>query len=519
MTPEVETAGAETPLEPAGQPTSRAAPVLRTALSLFSVQGVTWVNSLVGILIVPRFLGSQQLGWFASAWTLINLLTLLVAMGTGRHIVREVARDPSSATRLVANALVGRLLACSALLTLAVVGLAIARPGATATVVVISMLIGMTTGLVLDVFNSALQGNQTLGRSALTSGVLSLLGQFAIVGVLISGGRIAAITAAGAVISLVVLAAVTRIFLQRFPGRWTIDRKSLVEVMRAGSPFLAWDAALLCYASIDMLLLPILTDAGTTGEYAFALRLAGIPIFLTTVITSAVFPELSNAALRDREWFKRLLTKAMVLTFAGTVPMSVGMALLSPTLASVIGGGHEFGRAVPLIVILSINLPIVALDTVTGVAIFALNRQKPLVVAAVILAVLNPLANLAAIPIAVRLWGNGAIGAALITLATELFIGSVILHIGRDYLALRQIANGAARTLVAAGGMTAAVVLTLLTAGPIAGVLVGVVSYSVLALVVGIVPLSEIRKARALLRPHNAGDQQSLLVPGVGNGR
>jgi hypothetical protein len=67
--------------------------------------------------------------------------------------------------------------------------------------------------------------------------------------------------------------------------------------------------------------------------------------------------------------------------------------------------------------------------------------------------------------------------------------------------------------------MTAAVVLTLLAAGPIAGVLVGVVSYALLALAVGIVPLSEIRRARALLRPHNAGDQQSLLAPGVGNGR
>lgn len=519
MTLEGKLAGAEPLVAIAEHPTAgRAAPLLRTGLSLLSVQGVTWTTSLVGILVVPRFLGSQQLGWFASLWAVINLLTLVIAMGAGRHIVREVARDPSCATTLVPNALVGRLFACGGLLFIAVIALAVIQPGTTASIVVIAMLIGMTTGLALDAFNSALQGNQSLGKSAITSGILSLLGQIAVVTVLFAGGRIAAFVTVNAVIGLVVLAAVARIFVSRFPGRWHINRANILEVMRSGSPFLAWDVALLCYASIDMVMLPILTDAATTGDYAFALRLSGIPIFLTTVITAAVFPELSHAAGRDRAWFKRLLSKAMVLTFAGTIPMSVGMALLSPTLANVIGGGSEFGRSIPLIVILSINLPIVALDTVAGVAIFALNRQKPLVVAAVILAILNPLVNLAAIPLTARLWGNGAIGAALVTLATELFIGAVILRIGRDYLALREIARGVVKSLAAAGGMAGVVALTLLAAGPLAGIVAGVVSYTVLAFAFGIVPLAELRRARHILRPDDAGSTQSALLPSIDHG-
>ena len=478
----------------------RAAPVVRTAIALLSVQGVTWASSLVGLLLIPRFLGSQQLGWFASLMAASALLNLLIGMGTSRHIIREVARNPASASQLVSHAIVARLLPCAVLFAAAVVGLALLRPGNTAAVVVISSIVGMTCGLCLDVLNSALQGNQTLGRSAAVGAVFGLGGQATVILVLLMGGRIAAIALVNSLLVVGVVAVVARIFLGRFSGSWRLSRDGFRSLSMAGVPFLAWDVSLLFYASIDMVLLPLLADAQTTGQYAFALRLAGIPIFIATIITASIFPELSNAAIRDHAWFKRLLSHGLILTVAGTVPLAVGMALLAPSIANVIGGGDQYARSVPLIVILSLNLPMVAWDTVMGTAIFALNRQKKLVYAAVIAAFVNPLINLAAIPFTAHLWDDGAIGAAVVTVATEIFIGAVIFYIAHDMVQLGRVGAAVLRSLVAAAGMAVVVLPTAAVVGMFPAVAAGGVTYGVLAVAVGLLPLSQITGARALLR-------------------
>src|SRR5690606_6280206 len=73
----------------------RSAPIMRTALALFSVQGLTWASSLVGVLFVPRFLGANGLGAYAAITTAVALISLVASLGTANHVVREVARNPA----------------------------------------------------------------------------------------------------------------------------------------------------------------------------------------------------------------------------------------------------------------------------------------------------------------------------------------------------------------------------------------------------------------------------------------
>ena len=68
------------------------------------------------------------------------------------------------------------------------------------------------------------------------------------------------------------------------------------------------------------------------------------------------------------------------------------------------------------------------MDTVLATALIASNRLKGYLVVAAIAAVLNPIACLIAINITDNRYGNGAIGAAMVMVATELFVMVGALH-------------------------------------------------------------------------------------------
>jgi O-antigen/teichoic acid export membrane protein len=82
-----------------------------------------------------------------------------------------------------------------------------------------------------------------------------------------------------------------------------------------------------------------------------------------------------------------------------------------------------------LIRILAFHIPIVAMDMVLAAGLQAKDRQKAWLIVGGIAAVFNPLVNLVAIPLTSHRFGDGAIGAAIVTVGTEL-----VMMIGAIYL-------------------------------------------------------------------------------------
>jgi O-antigen/teichoic acid export membrane protein len=73
-------------------------------------------------------------------------------------------------------------------------------------------------------------------------------------------------------------------------------------------------------------------------------------------------------------------------------------------------------------VILAQHPPIVSITIVLGAAIAASDRQKAWLLVGVVAVIVNIGLNLAAIPWTVHRYHNGAIGAATITVVTEMAI-------------------------------------------------------------------------------------------------
>jgi O-antigen/teichoic acid export membrane protein len=139
---------------------------------------------------------------------------------------------------------------------------------------------------------------------------------------------------------------------------------------------------------------------------------------------------------------------------------------------------------------------------VLGAALAACDRQKAWAVAGCAAAVLNPLANLVAIPFTSRAFGNGAVGASIVTIVTELFMFAIAVRLRPDRVLDRQTAWYLGRCAVACLALVA-IVLAARDSPLAVRVAFGVVAYG--AASVGLRTLSLPRLYRAGLRylgPH-----------------
>jgi O-antigen/teichoic acid export membrane protein len=167
----------------------------------------------------------------------------------------------------------------------------------------------------------------------------------------------------------------------------------------------------------------------TVGWYTLAYSWGGLPIILPAVLVTVVFPALSSKASSSPAEYNQMVNRALELSVFVGCPMAIGLAL---TAGNIIGLFHYpagFGHAVPLLRILAIHIPIVSIDMILGIALMAKDRQKAWVLVGCIAAVFNPAVNLLAIPFTVHRFANGAIGASVVTVATE-----VVMMIGAIYL-------------------------------------------------------------------------------------
>jgi O-antigen/teichoic acid export membrane protein len=217
-----------------------------------------------------------------------------------------------------------------------------------------------------------------------------------------------------------------------------------------------------------------------------------------------VFPALSSA-VAEPEAFKAIARRALHTIALLTVPMAVGVMLLADRVLLALGYPVSFANSAILLVLLAPTIALAAIDTLIGTALNAQGRQKQWALTAIAAAVLNPAANLVAIPYAHATFGNGAIAAAAITTLTEIFM----MVVGAWLLGPSGVLSATSLTqavkCVLASAIMAAVVWPLREAPIVVPVVTGALVYGGACLALGTVTLGELREIRThLLRPRGA---------------
>ncbi len=471
--------------------------VTRGVFAFLSTQPFTWASSLAIAVLVPRYLGAAALGTYGVSWNIAQFVGDLTSFGLKNLLTRRVATEPSQASRYataaVAIAMTGAL-TVSVLIVCAL--LVIDRDQPDDTVTAIALCLGLFT-TIQTLIQAYLIG---VGKNAKSAWSLAGAQVFAAalgIATLVLGGGLYPYAVAGLVGGVLSTAVILRASGLHF------DRSALVprfmrELAISGLPFLGWNVALRIRGGIDVILAGLLLDASVAGWLVAAYRIIGVIAFIPTAVTAPLLPALSRN--KGRAEFRTLLGMSLSTVILLTVPVSATIFALAPLVPAVLGWPDSLQNAIPVMQLLAFQQPLVAVDMVLGTGLVALGLERPWLRVAIAGAILNPLLNLALIPLAQQVLANGALGAALVELTTELlFLAGALRLTPRGMLGWEAI-RSAVQVVVA--GIALVVVATLLRPyGFGIAFLGGGAAFAATAFALGVLRLQQLHAVRLALRP------------------
>jgi O-antigen/teichoic acid export membrane protein len=443
---------------------------------------------------MPRYFGDVNLGKFAAASFLVELLGIVSELGIGAYVVRETAQSDSRTARQIAlNAVVVRVALMGAGILVAVIAVQFLFDDAVTRMIFYVSLPAMALGSAYSSLAMSLRGLQQMTPLALADGLSRPIYTAIVVVLLVGGYGVVAVAAAAAVPAAIMLTMNARAFSKAAGLKGRIDLALCRTLVLGGIPFFAWQASLLIYGQVDVLMLSLMTTDAVVGWYSLAYRLISLPVFFPTIVIGAVYPAMAQAAKYSPESLKQLVWSALRVILLLTVPLALGTALLADRIIAFLGYPPEFESSIPLITILALHMPLVSMTTIAGTCLFALNSQWRWARVGLAAAMLNPLLNLPLISLTQDVFDNGAIGSAIATCITETVVFGFGLLVLPRTLFDRHNCLKVLRILAAGGLMTPAVWLTRDADLLLVPVALGALVYLIAVFILRAGPLDDLR--------------------------
>jgi O-antigen/teichoic acid export membrane protein len=355
----------------------------------------------------------QSLAWIGAVF---------MDAGVSTYLTKQVARDYER-TPLLLGAAYGLRLLSTAVVYLVILGVAVVL-GYDQDMLLALGLIGGS--IVVAAFTQAtaatFQGHENMLWPALgtiaekiTVTVLSVI-------LLLLGYGLLAVAGVMLVGALANLALVGGMAWRRWPVRPRFDPRLMVALLAGGAPFFLWASFGVIYQRNSALQLEALTDAATNGQFGAAIRMYETLSFVPYIFQTAVMPVLARTFVHSTNAMQSTARRSFDLILLAALPISAGVALLAPQIIELIAGATDYAGAVLPLRILGLSLLPLYLDMILATILISADKQRAWGSVAVLAALINPLLNWWLIPITHRDLGNGAIGAAGVTLFTEVLI-------------------------------------------------------------------------------------------------
>jgi O-antigen/teichoic acid export membrane protein len=480
----------------------------RNVTVLAMSQLITWTMTLLWTLVVPRSLGPSGMGTIMTAWSVTGILGVVLGLGTRAYLVRESVVAPEERARLVGTALVLRIV-----LTPLVVGAAIAYGelsgwGRHERLVLYLAAAATVFVQIAEPLQAAFQSIERMEYLAYSDVInKSAQGLLGIVVVLAGAGTIGVMTC-----WLTMTAVVLVLDAYWLRGLVHIDVhtsvKRMLRMARASLPYWAFGVFFMVYLWIDFVMLSLITNSEVVGWYSVPTRLFQTLMFLPVVVATAFLPKFVRGFEEGGDRLRQSAQAPTELVLLLSLPIAAGTAMVARPLIHLLYGS-AYDESVAVMVVLGICIPPMYLNIMLSQILIAMNRQAMWTWVMAGTTVVNPLLNLALIPWTQHRYGNGAIGAGISLLLTELIcIGAGFWMIGRHVFGRGTVR----RTLIgtfAAGSMWAVYYVTEGSIGAIPALIAGVLTFVVLAAVLRLFTREEIGLIRTGL------EKVARKVPGL----
>jgi O-antigen/teichoic acid export membrane protein len=470
---------------------------LARSISILTVgQIVTWIATLTWTVIVPRRLGSAEMGIYTLGLAASGVLLVLVGLGLRPLLVREIASNPERAPQLIGTGIVLRAIFClPALAVTLVITLVGPFHGVEGTAVFLGwcMTVFAVISEPIAAGFQAMEKMRYLTYSTIFTKTLSTVSGIALV--------LFGVKAIGLLLAYVVIGAVLTVLVliwsrPHFGIDWRIKRSELRRLFIASLPYWSFVAFFTIYLWIDSLMLGAMTSTTVLGWYGLPTQLFGTLMFVPTVLSTAWLSQLVRAHKGGAESLVQAARPAIEFVLVLSLPVCVGAVLVAAPLVRLLYG-PDFTESIPVFALLSLCVPPMYLNIMANQLMIARNQQMVWTKMMALASLINPALNLALIPYFQRTRGNGAIGASIAMVVTEMVLAVIGFVLVRDTFTRNSVMR-VLRAAVATALMAGIVVLAL-RAGLVAGIVSGMVSFPLFAGLLGVLTAAERHQLRDLL--------------------
>jgi PST family polysaccharide transporter len=402
--------------------------------ALAASQAITWSLTLLWTLVVPRWIGPAGMGLIATATSVTAILGLGLALPTRDFLVREMAARPDAGPGLVGAAMLYRAGMAPVFFAAVAVYATFARLGQAGTAVLYlttaSTLFYLLTEPALAAFQATERMQYLAYNDVLTKAFVSLGGiALAVRGVQVVGLTLFGLLVAGGSFGLAAVWARRMISIDLRQGL-----RRTASVVRASLPYWAFGVFFMVYLWIDTVMLGLLAPPEVVGYYGVATKLFTTLMFVPFIVATACLPRLAAAFEEGWPRLGAVARAPVELVIVLSLPVCVGAAMTAGDAIPMLYG-HRFNDAVPVMVILALCVPPMYLNVMLNQVLVAAKRPMVWTYLMIGATVVNPVVNLVLIKYAQARWHNGAIGAAISLLVTELLIVAAgIVIVGRHVL-------------------------------------------------------------------------------------
>jgi O-antigen/teichoic acid export membrane protein len=421
----------------------------RNVRVLAGAQLITWTMTLLWTLVVPRALGPSGLGTIMAAWSVTGILGVILGLGTRNYLVRESVIRPEAAPQLIGTALVLRVILSPLIFCAALVYGQIVHWDRDAMIVLFLAAAATVFVQIAEPLQAGFQATERMKYLAY-SDIISKSGQglVGIVVVLVGFGTIG-VTACWAVMTgLVVL-----LDLYWLRGCLRIDvrtnLKRMVAIAKASVPYWAFGLFFMLYLWIDFVMLSLLTSDEVVGWYAVPTRLFQTLMFLPVAVATAWLPHFVRGFEEGDEKLKAAARQPVELVLLLSLPIAALTAAAADPVINLLYGS-AYSSSVPVMVILGLCIPAMYMNIMLSQVLIAMNRQATWTWVMAGTTIINPLFNLALIPLTQHRYDNGAIGAAISLLLTE-----IVVVVAGFWLIGRKVFDGGTGRRAALGAVAA----------------------------------------------------------------
>ncbi|USN53333.1 MAG: flippase [Candidatus Nomurabacteria bacterium] len=433
---------------------SLAGQVGRNTILQFIGKVIGTALGFITVVLMLRYLSPGEYGYYTTVIAYLGFFSVVADLGLYLILVREISKPEANAEHAIGNILGVRIFAAVLLLG---IGLLIAFLLPYGPLVRQGMVVGVFSfffiamnQLLVGIFQKHLAMRwvvlgEVAGRVVLLGGVM---------------GVIALQMGLLAIIAAVVLGSATNFFisfaaaLKYEPIRLRFDWPYWGYILKETAPLALSVVLNLLYFRLDTIFLSLMKPAEDVGLYGAAYKVLEILITFPNMFVGLLLPVLTATAFVQRERFIHVFQRSFDALLMATIPLIIGGFLIAGPLIAFISGSEEYAAAGPIFQVLIFAVGFLFLGSLSGHTIVAINAQRKMVWAYLVVAALGLISYVVLIP------PFSYYGAAVGTVLTEFTIMFVGYWLIRRRVGFQLHFKYALRALAASIPMAAVIWLT-----------------------------------------------------------